>query len=66
LKKIDEDIYQILTAYEIQEDRVIPLDGARLNLSGNGKSVFDQHMGEDVQSFTKQIQEKIKNLTPLN
>lgn len=61
LKKLDEDIYSILTAYEIQGDKVMPLDGGRLSFSGFGGSVFDKHANESLQSFIEQLQEKIRN-----
>jgi hypothetical protein len=52
--------YNILTAYELQGNKVQALDGARVNL-GIGNWVFDKHNDEDYQVFRKATEQAIKN-----
>src|SRR6185369_839889 len=52
--------YNILTAYELQGNKVQALDGARVNL-GIGNWVFDKHNDEDYQTFRKGVEQAAKN-----
>lgn len=60
LAKLDQDTYNILTAYEIQGDTVSPLDGSRIELGGRqGASIFDKHSGETLDSFLAEVDKAI-------
>lgn len=62
LAKLDQDTYNILTAYEIQGDTVSPLDGSRLELGGRqGASIFDKHTGKNLDSFMAEVDRAIKD-----
>ncbi|HYX27971.1 MAG TPA: hypothetical protein VE863_05350 [Pyrinomonadaceae bacterium] len=62
LTKMDEDTYEILTAYEIQGDTVSPLDGSRTEPGGRqGASIFDKHSGENLDSFMAEVDTAINN-----
>jgi hypothetical protein len=64
LAKVDQDTYNILTAYEIQGDTVSPLDGSRLEPGGRqGASIFDKHNGENLDSFMAEVDMAINNTT---
>ncbi len=55
LSKADQDSYKLLTAYEIQGQKIYALDGSRINFRGKGDSVFDKHNGEDLDSFMRKV-----------
>lgn len=62
LAKLDQDTYNILTAYEIQGDTVSPLDGSRIEPGGRqGASIFDKHNGENLDSFMAEVDTAINN-----
>ena len=60
LSRAEQGNYNILTAYELQGNKVQALDGARVNL-GLGKWVFDKHNNEDYQAFRKATEQAIQN-----
>lgn len=60
LSRAEQGNYNILTAYELQGNKVQALDGARVNL-GVGKWVFDKHNDEDYQAFRKAVEQAAKN-----
>ena len=60
LSRAGQGNYNLLTAYELQGNKVQALDGARVNL-GLGQWVFDKHNGEDYQAFRKATEQAIKN-----
>lgn len=60
LSRAEQGNYNILTAYELQGNKVQALDGARVNL-GLGKWVFDKHNDEDYQAFRKAMEQALKN-----
>lgn len=60
LSRADQGNYTLLTAYELQDNKVQALDGARVNL-GRGKWVFDKHNDEDYQAFRKATEQAIQN-----
>lgn len=60
LCRAEQGNYNILTAYELQGNKVQALDGARVNL-GRGDWVFDKHNDEDYQAFRKKMEEAVKN-----
>jgi hypothetical protein len=60
LSRAEQGNYNILTAYELQGNKVQALDGARVNL-GLGNWVFDKHNDEDYQAFRKAMEQAVKN-----
>lgn len=56
LKKAADGNYRILTAYELQGNKVLALDGSRTNFGGKHQSVFDKHNGRDAQEFRKDVE----------
>jgi hypothetical protein len=60
LSRAGEGNYNLLTAYELQGNKVQALDGARVNL-GRGKWAFDKHNHEDYQAFRKATEQAIQN-----
>jgi hypothetical protein len=60
LSRAEQGNYNILTAYELQGNKVQALDGARVNL-GLGEWVFDKHNDEDYQAFRKALEQAVKN-----
>jgi hypothetical protein len=60
LSRAEQGNYNILTAYELQGNKVQALDGARVNL-GIGNWVFDKHNDEDYQTFRKGVEQAAKN-----
>jgi hypothetical protein len=60
LSRAGQGNYNLLTAYELQGNKVQALDGARVNL-GLGKWVFDKHNDEDYQTFRKATEQAIQN-----
>lgn len=59
LKKVDDDSYLILTAYELRGNKAFALDGSRVNL-GKGNWAFDKHNGQEVTSFKKDLDKALK------
>jgi hypothetical protein len=59
LAKADEGNYKLLTAYEIQGQKVFALDGSRINFRGQGDWRFDKHNGEDLEKFMQKVQNAI-------
>ncbi|MDQ2922025.1 MAG: hypothetical protein M3R52_10510 [Acidobacteriota bacterium] len=53
--------YEILTAYELDGNRVFALDGSRIDYRGLGTSVFDKHNQEDYQKFRNAVETAIRN-----
>lgn len=60
LRKIDEDNYRIITAYEIRGNKVFALDGSRINQYKEDKSIFDKHNGKDLNDFRKDLDKALK------
>lgn len=60
LSRAGQGNYNLLTAYELQGNKVLALDGARVNL-GLGKWGFDKHNDEDYQAFRKATEQAIQN-----
>ncbi|HEX3557863.1 MAG TPA: hypothetical protein VHU19_01575 [Pyrinomonadaceae bacterium] len=60
LKKASDGNYRVLTAYELQGNHVLALDGSRTNFGGRGRSVFDKHNGRDLQEFRKDVDKVVK------
>jgi len=61
LSKSEQGNYRILTGYELQGNKVFPLDGSRINDRGLGKWSFDRHNDEEYQFFRKAVEEAITN-----
>ena len=61
LAKSDQDSYKLLTAYEIQGNKVFALDGSRTEPRGNGRSIFDKHNGEDLDTFMGKVETTLNN-----
>lgn len=55
LAKADQDSYNLLTAYEIQGNKIFALDGSRNNARGQGNSIFDKHNGKDLDTFMRDV-----------
>jgi hypothetical protein len=60
LSRAEQGNYNILTAYELQGNKVEALDGERVNL-GRGDWVFDKHNDEDYQAFRNATEQAVKN-----
>jgi hypothetical protein len=60
LSRAEQGNYNLLTAYELQSNKVQALDGARVNL-GLGEWVFDKHNDEDYHAFRKALEQALKN-----
>jgi hypothetical protein len=60
LSRSEQGTYRLLTAYQIQGEKVFALDGSRINVRGQGDWVFDKHNGEDLEGFMLKVQEAIK------
>ncbi|MGZ8843952.1 MAG: hypothetical protein ACXW18_09845 [Pyrinomonadaceae bacterium] len=61
LAKLDEDSYQLLTAYEIRGSKIVALDGSRTELGKQGGSIFDKHNGKDLSQFMEEVEMAINN-----
>lgn len=61
LAKADQGNYKLLTAYEIQGQKVFALDGSRINFRGKGNWKFDKHNGEDLDSFIGEIERAVSS-----
>jgi hypothetical protein len=66
LSRTEQGDYSILTAYEIQGDKVQPLDGSRITNRGLGNWAVDKHNDEDYQSFRKAVEQAVKNSPSTN
>ena len=60
LSRTEQGSYSVLTAYELQGNKVQALDGSRVNF-GRGDWVFDKHNDEDYQTFRKEMEQAVKN-----
>jgi len=60
LSRAEQSNYNILTAYELQGNKVQSLDGARVNL-GSVNGFFDKHNDEDYQAFRNAVEQAAKN-----
>jgi len=49
--------YRIVTGYQMQGNKVLTLDGSRINRRGLGKSPVDKHNGKDIQKFKEDFEE---------
>jgi hypothetical protein len=61
LSRAEQGNYNILTAYELQGNKVQALDGSRINYRQMGAWVFDKHNDEDYQAFRKATEQAVKN-----
>jgi hypothetical protein len=61
LANADQDSYRLLTAYEIQGNRIFSLDGSRSEPRGQGNSIFDKHNGEALDIFMGEVERVINN-----
>jgi hypothetical protein len=61
LAKADQGNYKLLTAYEIQGQKVFALDGSRINFRGKGNWRFDKHNGEDLDGFMGEVERAANN-----
>lgn len=62
LKKANGGNYRVLTAYELQGNKVLALDGARTNFGGKHQSAFDKHNGRDAQEFRKDVEKAAREV----
>lgn len=61
LSRAEQSNYNILTAYELQGNKVQALDGSRINYRRLGDWAFDKHNDEDYQAFRKATEQAVKN-----
>jgi hypothetical protein len=61
LAKADQDSYKLLTAYEIQDNKVFALDGSRTEPRGQGSSIFDKHNGKTFDGFIREVEAAINS-----
>lgn len=61
LSKSGQGDFNILTGYEVQGNKVVALDGSRINTRGLGSWPFDKHNGEDYDIFRKGVAQAISN-----
>jgi hypothetical protein len=55
LSKTQSDGYKILTAYELKNEKVFALDGARTFPRSGEKTIFNKHDGQDYENFISEI-----------
>ncbi len=55
LRKTDGGDYRILTAYEMRGNKVLALDGSRIDYRSGGKSEVDKHNGKDWRDFREEV-----------
>lgn len=60
LKRNDKGDYRIVTGYQMQGNRVLALDGSRINFRGASKSSFDKHNNKDLKDFRKELEDSKK------
>jgi hypothetical protein len=63
LRKKEDGSYLILTAYEMRGNKVLALDGSRVNVKGKGSSPFDKHNGKDLQEFKKEVDAAVQGVS---
>jgi hypothetical protein len=63
LRMKDDGSYLILTAYEMRGNKVLALDGSRVNVKGRGSSPFDKHNGKDLQEFKKEVDAAVRGVS---
>lgn len=61
LAKTPTKNYRILTAYELRDNKVFALDGARTFPLKNSNSIFDTHNEKEYEDFIKEVNQSIKN-----
>lgn len=61
LARAEQGNYKLLTAYEIQGQKVFALDGSRINFRGRGNSKFDKHNGEELDVFMTKVELAVTN-----
>jgi hypothetical protein len=59
LSGVEQGNYKILTAYELQGDKVFALDGSRSNRWGRGNWAFDKHNGKETKSFLEELERTV-------
>jgi len=61
LKRSAEGDYELLTAYELQDNKTRALDGSKLKLRGGmATSIYSKHNGKDVAQLNQEIESKVK------
>jgi hypothetical protein len=61
LSKTEHGNYRILTGYQLQGTKVIPLDGTRISRRAIGSSTFDKHNDESYQAFSEEVRRALQN-----
>jgi hypothetical protein len=60
LARAEQGNYKLLTAYELQGNKVFALDGSRINRWGRGNWTFDKHNGKDVNGFLEEVEQAVQ------
>jgi hypothetical protein len=60
LARAEQGNYKLLTAYELQGNKVFALDGSRVNRRGRGNWAFDKHNGKDVNGFLEEVEQAVQ------
>lgn len=66
LSKGEQGNYKIVTAYELQGNKVFALDGSRVNRHAQGNWAFDKHNDEEYRNFREELEQAIKNPSSAN
>lgn len=61
LKEVAPGSYRILTAYELQGNKVFALDSSRINARQLGQTIFDKHNGKELSDFMSEIEGAIQS-----
>jgi hypothetical protein len=61
LREAAQGNYRILTAYELQGNRVFALDSSKINARQLGQTIFDKHNGKDVGDFISEVEGAIRS-----
>jgi hypothetical protein len=64
LRKAALNNYRILTAYELQGNKVLALDGVRMINRGAGQSIFEKHNGKALGVFMEEVTKALQSSNP--
>lgn len=60
LKRNEKGDYRVVTGYQMQGNKVLAMDGSRINFRGAGKWSFDKHNNKDLGNFKKEFEDSKK------
>lgn len=61
LKEVAPGSYRILTAYELQGNKVFALDSSKINFRQLGQTIFDKHNGKELSDFMSEVESAIQS-----